>query len=133
MSNVNSELINILTEATGDLRWMSESDYPFQVFVWEERELTAEQLREKTGHAPDSPLETKELEQFFAPALREYDWHDEEDKETVRRYRSLGQTLQYYLSDIRVYRLGEVEIDVYIIGKTRLGNLAVLATKAVET
>ncbi|MFB2767899.1 nuclease A inhibitor family protein [Pelatocladus sp. BLCC-F211] len=36
-------------------------------------------------------------------------------------------------SEYPLYRVGEIEIDVYIVGETTEGNLAGLSTKVVET
>jgi len=43
------------------------------------------------------------------------------------------ETLKSHLTDIKVYRLGERSIDVYIAGKTPSGDLAGLSTKVIET
>jgi hypothetical protein len=113
---------------------MSESDYPFEVFQWVGQEpLTAETVIQRTGHTPDTPVEVVPLDDFFQNVTQEEDWHNDEEKETVKRYQALVDTLKQNLSDIQVYRLGTVEIDVYIVGKTPSGDLAGLSTKVVET
>ncbi len=50
-----------------------------------------------------------------------------------KRYQRLVKLLQTHLTDLKVYRLGEVEIDVYVLGKTESGAIAGLATISVET
>ena len=112
---------------------MSESDYSFEVFQWETLEPTAETVIQQTSHAPDTPVEVVSLDEFFQNATQEEDWHNEEEKETVKRYQALVETLKTNLADLQVYRLGTVEIDVYIVGKTPSGDLAGLSTKVVET
>ena len=113
---------------------MSESDYPFEVFQWVGQEPnTAETLIKRTGHTPDTLVEVVQLDEFFRNATQEQDWHNDEEKETVKRYRQLVETLKTNLSDIQVFRLGTVEIDVYIIGQTPSGELTGLSTKVVET
>jgi Nuclease A inhibitor-like protein len=61
------------------------------------------------------------------------DWHDESKAKEVRQYQGLVKLLQESLEGVLVYRLGTVEIDIYIVGKTPDGNWAGLSTKAVET
>jgi hypothetical protein len=113
---------------------MSESDYPFEVFQWVGQEpLTAETVIQRTGHTPDTPVEVVPLDDFFQNVTQEEDWHNDEEKETVKRYQALVDTLKQNLSDIQVYRLGTVVLDVYIVGKTPSGDLAGLSTKVVET
>jgi hypothetical protein len=41
--------------------------------------------------------------------------------------------LKNNLCDIKVYRFGRRNIDVYMVGKTPTGDYAGLATKVVET
>jgi hypothetical protein len=45
----------------------------------------------------------------------------------------LHDTLENLLKDISVYRVGTVNIDVYVIGKTADGYFAGVSTKLVET
>lgn len=135
--NNNSELLAQLKKASSGLQFMSESDYPFEVFLWEgqaKEPLTAAQLTKQTGQAKDTPVEVVQLDNFFHVATQEQDWHSPEETETVKRYQALVKTLKENLSDVQVYRLGgTTTIDVYIVGKTALGDLAGLTTKVVET
>ena len=128
-----SELINKLRQASEGLLWMSEADYPFFAFVWEETTVTPELLLRRTGHSPNTPVETVGVDKFFCHCTTEQDWHNEEEKAEVKRYLALVETLKKHLKDIQVYRLGQVEVDIYIIGTTASGHLAGLSTKAVET
>ena len=128
-----SELINQLRQASEGLFWMSEADYPFEAFVWEETTITPEQLKATTGHSPDTSVETVGVDKFFCHCTTEQDWHNEEEKAEVKRYQALLETLKSNLKDIQVYRLGKVEVEIYIIGKTPSGHLLGLSTKAVET
>ncbi|HEY9302532.1 MAG TPA: nuclease A inhibitor family protein [Phormidium sp.] len=130
----SADIVNQLKLASDGLQCMSESDYPFEVFQWEGQEpVTAQTVIQQTGHTPNTQVEVVQLDEFFRNATQEQDWHNDEEKEVVKRYQSLVETLKQSLSDIQVYRLGTVEIDVYIVGKTPSGNLAGLSTKVVET
>ena len=70
---------------------------------------------------------------FFAIATQEEDWHDEEERETAKRFQNLVRILKQNLSQLQVYRVGSIEIDVYIIGMTPGGDWAGLSTQVVET
>jgi len=59
--------------------------------------------------------------------------HDPETAASVERYQALVSLLKQHLHELLVYRIGEIELDVYIMGKTAIGAWAGLATKAVET
>ena len=130
------ELVNALEDAIAGLQWISESDYPFTVVYWQPQEpddLTTEQLLQLTNHPPDAIVETEDLDTFFAVATQAQDWHDPETAASVERYQALVSLLKQHLHELLVYRIGEIELDVYIMGKTAIGAWAGLATKAVET
>jgi hypothetical protein len=129
----STDIVNQLKQASDGLQCMSEADYPFETFQWEAQKPAAETVIQQTNHKPDTPVEVVSLDDFFQNATQEQDWHNEEEKETVKRYQALVETLKTNLSDIQVYRLGNVEMDTYIVGKTPSGDLAGLSTKVVET
>lgn len=126
-------IIEILKQASADLLMPSESEYPFEVFRMSgQNELTDSQLLELTGHPADSPVETVDLDYLFRNVAQEKEWHDEVQKANVSRFQNLVSTLEKNLTDIKVYRVGTIDIDVYIVGKNE-GELAGLSTKVVET
>ena len=130
----SADIVNQLKQASEGLQCMSESDYPFEAFQWEgQAPLTAETVIKQTDHTSDTPVEVVPLDDFFQNATQEEDWHNEEERTQVKRYQSLVETIKTNLSDIQVYRLGNVEMDTYIVGKTPSGDLAGLSTKVVET
>jgi hypothetical protein len=117
----SGKIISELERAADGLLYESESDYPFTPFIWENRggeELSIERLLELTGQDRNRPVEIIKLDDLF---------RDEE------RYRGLVQVLRKNLRDIKVYRVGRINIDIYIIGKDSKGNFAGVATKAIET
>ncbi|MEA5511745.1 nuclease A inhibitor family protein [Crocosphaera sp. UHCC 0190] len=128
----STELLNQLNTLTDGLLWPSEADYPFEVFVWDDLAITPEQLRLKTGHSPDTAIKTMPIDDFFCPCTTEQDWHNEEEKAEVKRYQELVSFLKENLEDVKVYKLGKCEIDVYIIGQCS-GQLIGLQTKVIET
>lgn len=128
-------IVETLRQASNGLLMPSESEYPFEVVHWEgqaREELTNQKLLQLAGHPTDSPVETVELDYFFRNAAEEKEWHDEVQKANVPRFHSLVETLKGSLSNINVYRVGTINIDIYILGEAD-GNLAGLSTKVVET
>ncbi|NER04454.1 MAG: hypothetical protein F6K17_18480 [Okeania sp. SIO3C4] len=51
----------------------------------------------------------------------------------VRKYQKLVSMMKQYLSDLKVYKVGEVRKDIYIVGKKNTGDYAGVATVSVET
>lgn len=130
----DSELIDRLRQLSKGLLWMSESDYPFETIYWKNQgNLTKKKLLQLSGHDLNTLVEVEQLDRFFVLAIKEQDWHEQEKKAEFKRYRVLLDFLKNYLRDIKVYRVGEVEIDIYIVGRTNSRNLAGLSTKAIET
>ena len=54
-----------LTQASQGLLMPSESEYPFEVFVWENVELTPQKILELTNYPPGTFIEQVELDYFF--------------------------------------------------------------------
>jgi hypothetical protein len=121
-----------LTQASLGLLMPSESEYPFEVFTWKDMELTPEKVLELTNYPPATFVEQVDLDYFFRNVATEKDWHDKIQKENVAKFQNLIQVIKDNLAEIRVYRIGTIEVNVYIVGKTNDG-LAGLATKVIET
>ncbi|MDZ8139040.1 MAG: nuclease A inhibitor family protein [Nostoc sp. DedQUE04] len=134
MTKTNSEILDQLRTAADGLLMMSESEYPFEVFLWEDAApATPEKVIQQTNHPQDTPVEIVGVDDFFQVATTEEDWHEEEEKATVKRFQTLVQELKKNLTNLQVYRLGNKEIDVYVVGQTPAVNLAGISTKVVET
>jgi hypothetical protein len=121
-----------LTKASQGLLMPSESEYPFEVFIWKDVELTPQKILELTNYPPATLIEEVELDYFFRNVAGEKDGHDEIQKENVAKFQNLVQVIKDNLADIGVYRIGTIEVSVYIVGKTNDG-VAGLATKVIET
>lgn len=136
MNLTNWEIVLKLYQLSQDLLWTSESDYPFVAFFWEledKIELDIPTLLKITQNPLDTQVKTLEFESFFTRAVTPEDWHEEEEEENVKRYQNLVATLPEYLTDLQVYKVGEITIDVYILGRTYAGDLAGLSTVSIET
>ncbi|WP_445638489.1 Nuclease [Nostoc sp. DSM 114161] len=132
---MTNKIAGILKQSSADLLMMSESEYPFEVVFWTGPvdSLTTQKLLQLTNHPQDSQVEEVGLDYFFRNCAYEKEWHDEQQKQNVKKFQTLVQTLKNNLNAIKVYRIGTINIDVYILGKTSSGDLAGLSTKVVET
>ncbi len=129
----DSELIARLKQASEGLLWLSESDYPFETVYWENVDDINTKLLQVRESTPETNIEVRELDKFFSQATAEEDWYNDEEKEECKRYQALVKLLKTHLSNIKVYRVGEVEVNCYILGKTKSGAIAGLSTISVET
>lgn len=133
-AKTTNQLLASLDTAIADLRWMSESDYPFEVIHWAvSPPLTAAKLLELTHHDPSTPVETMDVASFFEVATTVQDWYGVAEQQATNQYQALVELLQQTLQQIQVYRVGEITVDIYILGETSQGEIAGVATKAVET
>ena len=136
MALTNLEIFEQLDELVKGLLWISESDYPFEVFIWEFGEgisLNNEVVLKITKHSLDTTVKVIEFEVFFRLVITEKNWHNAQESEVVRKYQKFVSIMKQYLSDLKVYKLGEVRKNVYIVGKTNTGDYVGVATVSVET
>ena len=126
-------IIDRLKQATLDLLWSSESDYPFEIVTWKQGiEMTPTALF-GNGDDADRSIETLTLTELFAPVLTVEDWYETEELKQVDRCTELFHAIESNLAEVKVFRLGEIEIAIYIVGKTPDGDILGLKTHVVET
>jgi Nuclease A inhibitor-like protein len=128
-------LVQQLAIAVTNLNWPSETDAPFEVLPWTEpstAKLDAKQVLEQADLAPETPVETLDLDTFFEPTLPQ-PWHSAEEQAIAEQFQTLQTLLHQSLEDIQIFRCGEVEIEIYIVGRSPKGDWIVLHTTAVET
>ncbi len=130
----DDELLAKLGEATAGLMMMSESDYPFEMVRWDKQtEITPESLRAFAKESAASLIVEQSVEEFFHAAVAEPEWKGANDLKLARRYQSLVRLLKENLSDLKVYRMGAVNISIIIIGRSNEGNCLGLSTRVIET
>ena len=113
---------------------MSESDYPLETFYWTgETDVTHQYLRGVAEQAAGATVEVRSVDDFFRVAMSEPEWKGEQQLATARRYQNLVRLLKENLDDLKVYRIGEINIQVFIVGKAESGNWIGLSTRVVET
>lgn len=124
-----------LQQATEGLLFISETDAPLVPFFWPQEnpvKITPDVLLPLAGVATDAPVKPVKLEAFFRPATKEEDWHNDEERAEAKRFQDLVRTVKSTLKDVVVFRVGEVKIDVFIVGVVE-GGYAGLKTQIVET
>jgi Nuclease A inhibitor-like protein len=132
----DAKIVELLTAATTDLYWVSESDEPFTVLLWADLaidQLDCTSLAQPIAADRTTPITQVNLDEFFQPATTAQDWHEAADRAIVERYIQLRSTLPAQLSALQVYRVGSGEVDIYIVGKTPAGHWLALKTLVVES
>jgi|SRR5262245_43093316 len=126
---MNRDEVEKLTEG---LLYMSETDAPLKYFELDEEAArqwppaTAAQLLELIGEEPKTPVQEIPPEKFFEMLLG----GNEEREDQVR---ALRKAFTDNMDEVRLYRVGEIEIDIYLLGKDGSGKVCGLQTLSVET
>ncbi|HLP87201.1 MAG TPA: nuclease A inhibitor family protein [Nostocaceae cyanobacterium] len=124
-----------LTQASAGLLMISESEYPFTVVSLEgaaQENLTPQKVLELMGHSPTTPIEITDVDYFFRNVAVEQEWHDQQQRKDVKKFQKLVDILKSDLNEVKVYRVGTISIDVYILGKYN-NEIVGIKTKVIET
>lgn len=124
-----------LIEAAQGLLFPSESEFPFEPFGWAQDEVGASPTKKisQLSGQPESSVCVVEVADLFGNIACPHEWHDEVQAAAVPRFRRLEQQLHEHLQDVRAYRVGVVEVDIYLVGRTAGGDWAGVKTRAIET
>ena len=125
------QITDRLSILSKDLLFPSESDFPLEPFTWESATITPEIILTRSKKPADTAIESINLEDFFAPVMTDEDWFDDEDRQVAQRFRDL-KTAIATLENVQVFKVGTIEIDVYIVGAIG-SDLVGLKTTIIET
>jgi len=122
-------LLSQFQDAIAGLYWISATDELWEVLTLN-GEPTSEALAQLSGKAS---VKARDFEAFFKNATTEQDWHGEEDKADVQRYKAVVEMLKENLQAIAIYAVGEAEMDVFVVGRAESGQWIALKTMEVES
>lgn len=130
----DEQILSELARAASGLLYMSESDYPFEPIRLEGTdEPNPERLRELAGMGADARVETRGLEEFFGGVAAELPPGGGAGVARPASFENLVRTIKEHLTDVKVYKVGEVNIPVLILGRSGSGSWLGLSTRVVET
>lgn len=130
----NQNILQQITTAATGLWYPSERDAPFLPYVYPYAgEPTPEALLEAEGLDPDTPIEELTLRELFEGLTEVGQSASPSDIAEAAAWRALEEAIEHDLADVRVYWVGDVDIDVYVIGRAPSGAWLGLRTTAVET
>ena len=112
-----------IADLSADMWFTSESDYRLDVRTFETTPTV-----DTIGDIVDAPAGTRigtdTLDRFFEQLGST---NDEQDVQALRDY------LETSLSDLRVLRVGEIQVQVFVIGTTPCGGAAGISSISIET
>ena len=130
----NSDLAEEIKKAAEGLYYISETDAEILPFIGEQaKAVTKEEIIRQTKSAVDSPVEERDFAEFFARLTEIQDWFGDEEKETVQKFVRLKELLGKNLKELKVFKIGKIQLNVYIVGLDDESKLIGVKTKAVET
>lgn len=128
------KLLDELRLACSGLFYISETDAEIRPFDGKKAdEVSGKELLRITGKSENCPVEIRDFQEIFDRLTKTQDWHSFAEKETVKRFLKLSKILKTNLSDLKVLKLGSINIEVYIVGLDRDSNLVGIKTDSVET
>jgi nuclease A inhibitor-like protein len=123
-----------IAKAADGLLFSSEADYPLEPFEWTDTApFSPDTLYKLTTLPPSTPVTKEDITDFFAPMLDPASGDTPEARKRRTRTRKLVRLLRQNLSDLAVYKLGSVEMPIFIVGRLANGTIAGLRTTVVET
>ena len=124
MAKANAVLKELAAAVTG-LLFPSETDAPLEPFAWPGASGPPDEaaVRANAGVASDAPVERVTLAELTRTI----------PDESRGDYGPLFAVLRNRLKNVAVFKVGEVTVDVYIVGRTTDGQYAGVKTQVVET
>ncbi len=129
-----SGLFQEIKKATDGLIYISETDSEVLPFIGGRSEtVNIESLLKQINAASDIKVKEITFEDFFENLITIQDWFEAEEKETAEKFLKLKKLLEENLKDLKVFKIGKIEIEVYVVGLDEENNLLGIKTEAVET
>ena len=121
-----------IKNASEGLFYISETDAEILPFIGEQAEaVNAETILKQTES--EAAVEERDFEDFFKRLTELQEWFGEEETANANKFAKLKDILQKNLRDLKVFKVGNIELDVYIVGLDANNIVTGIKTKAVET
>ena len=114
-----------LKAATKGLLFPSETDAPLEAFAWPGSDGAPDEAIVRAYAKADKAVPVKRV--TLADLARTI------PSESRGDFLPLFALLAHHLNDVTVFKVGDVNIDVYIVGRTPDGQYAGVKTEVVET
>lgn len=120
-----------LENAASGLMMMSESEYPFDYISTEDTALSPALALKLTGKPEGTTVTTTTLD-YLLRNLTDTASGSVSPAQAAQ-YQQMATRVKDNLQQLTVYRVGEVQVDVLILGLTGNGTVSGLRTKLIET
>lgn len=128
------KILSEISRACDGLIYISEQDAPITAFVSERsQEQRPEEILRHLSVETDEPVEELEFDDFFERLTGDRDWHREEEKERVEKFRALKKILEDNLTQLQVLKFGRIRKNIFVVGRDKDNRLVGIRTESVET
>lgn len=131
---MEKDIFNSIKSLSEGLYYMSETDAEILPFAaGKVSVLNKETFARQLGIKDESQIEERDFDAFFKRLTEIKDWFGDEEKATAERFQKLRDFLEQNLRSLKVFRVGRIEIDIYVLGLDDEGRIFGIKTQAVET
>lgn len=143
-TNISTELLENKTISLkaqievliSDLLYPSESDEKIDFFEMElstTQKLSIADFKMFNGIKPETVITEISFDDFFKPLLKVEKWFEEAEKKWAEDSLKLKNLLEENAKDFQIFKVGSIEINVFVFGKAEECKWVGLKTKVVET
>jgi hypothetical protein len=129
-----SDLPSLIKKIASGLYYMSETDAEILPFTGKKAQaVSSQEILKQSGSNLNSVIEEKDFIQFFDRLTQMQDWFGDEEKAAAANFNELKNLLEKNLKDLKYFKIGRIQIDIYVVGLDAENILTGIKTKAVET
>ena len=132
----NISLKDEIISLSSDLMYPSESDEKIEYFEMEvstDENFSLANFSMYNGIKPETEIVEIDFDKFFEPLIKLEDWFGDDEKRWAEDSLKLKQLLSEKLKDVKIYKVGKIECDVYLFGKSGECKWEGIKTKLIET
>ena len=130
----SEQIFGALHTACEGLIYISETDSPIVPFIGNlVKEVSAKTILEQANSPSGETIEEVSFDDFFAKLTAVKDWFGERETARAKKFLDLKRLMEENLTDLKVFRIGEIRIKIYLAGLDQNGRLLGVKTDAVET
>ena len=130
----STELFDRIAAACEGLIYVSETNAPVVPFASSAAaEITREAILHESGRDANEPVEIITFNDLFDRLTAIKDWFGDRERQRAHRYLELKDLLVASLTELKVFRVGAVRIDIFVVGVDKNGCVMGVTTTAVET
>lgn len=134
ISVTKREFLDAVRELASGLAWVSETDAAIEPFVGDEAPVvTTKELCRQLGFRSDTAIVQDNAAEVLRRLSADHDWHGPAEQLRAKRFEDLRRYLDATLTDLKLFRVGNIRKDIFIVGLDSKGRLAGIRTSSVET